>query len=311
MATERQLSDVLSEFARTMVTDFPIQDILDHLVRRIVEILPVTGAGVSLISPATDPRYVAASDGTALVYEQLQSELGEGPCLVAYGTGDAVSVPDLREDERFERFTPRALDAGLMAVFTFPLRQGETRLGALDLYRDQPGPLDPSDLASAQTLADVTAAYLVNAQARANLEQVSAQSHNDSLHDPLTGLPNRVLLLERFEHALKRNRRSLKTVAVLYVDLDEFKAVNDTYGHSTGDQVLIAVAQRMTGLLRPGDTVARMSGDEFVILCEDLDEEPPAYAIASRVVNALSQVLEVAGHEVHITASVGVAFGGD
>jgi diguanylate cyclase (GGDEF)-like protein len=310
MATEHQLSEVLSEFARTMVTDFPIQSILDHLVRRIVEILPVTGAGVTLISPTTSPRYIAASDSAALRYEKLQTELSEGPCLVAYDTGEAVAVPDLREDDRFERFTPRALGAGLMAVFTFPLRQGDSRLGALDLYRDTPGPLDLDDLASAQTLADVTAAYLVNAQARADLETSSAQSHQDSLHDALTGLPNRVLLLEHFGHALKRNRRSGKTVAVLYVDLDEFKAVNDAHGHSTGDQVLIAVAQRMADLLRAGDTLARMSGDEFVILCEDLDEEQAAQDIASRVVHALSEVFNVADVEVHISASVGVAFGG-
>src|ERR1700678_2212656 len=104
MATERQLSAVLSEFARTMVTDFPIQAILDQLVQRIVEILPVTGAGVTLIAPETSPRYVAASDESALRFEQLQTELGEGPCLAAYVSGAAISVPDLSEDDRFPVF---------------------------------------------------------------------------------------------------------------------------------------------------------------------------------------------------------------
>jgi hypothetical protein len=169
MATERQLSAVLSEFARTMVTDFPIQGILDRLVQRIVEILPVTGAGVTLITPKTSPRYVAASDQSALRYEQLQSELDEGPCLAAYRTGEAVAVADLRTDPRFAVFGPRATEAGLVAVFTFPLRQGETQLGALDLYRDEPGLLGDDDMATAQTLADVTAAYLANAQGRADL----------------------------------------------------------------------------------------------------------------------------------------------
>src|ERR1700736_444867 len=83
MPSEQQLSEVLSEFARTMVTDFPIQGILDHLVQRMVDLLPITAAGVTLISPGMDPRYVAASDESALRFEQLQTELGEGPCLAA------------------------------------------------------------------------------------------------------------------------------------------------------------------------------------------------------------------------------------
>ena len=84
MEVEQRLSDVLSEFARTLVTDFPIQAILDRLVVRIVGVLPVTAAGVTLISPGTEPHYVAASDASALRFEQLQTELGEGPCLAAF-----------------------------------------------------------------------------------------------------------------------------------------------------------------------------------------------------------------------------------
>src|ERR1700733_11330499 len=109
MASE-QLSDVLSEFARTMVTDFPIQGILDHLVTRIVEIMPISAAGVTLISPGTAPRFVAASNGSALRYEKLQTELGEGPCLTAYLTGEAVSVLDMREEEGFPRFLTPGLE---------------------------------------------------------------------------------------------------------------------------------------------------------------------------------------------------------
>jgi GAF domain-containing protein len=138
---DEQLADVLSEFARTMLTNFPIQGILDHLVTRIVDIMPITGAGVTLISPGMEPRYVAASNPSALRYEKLQTELGEGPCLAAYQTGEAISVPDLQVADRFPKFAPRALEAGLTAVFTFPLRHGDLQLGALDLYRETKGSL--------------------------------------------------------------------------------------------------------------------------------------------------------------------------
>jgi signal transduction histidine kinase/CheY-like chemotaxis protein len=131
-----------------------------------VDILPITASGVTLITETTKPEYVAASDASALRFEQLQSDLGEGPCLAAYRAGEAVAIADLRSDDRFKKFGPRAVEAGLAAVFTFPLRQGDKRLGALDLYRDTPGPLSDDDLAAAQTLADITAAYLVNARAR-------------------------------------------------------------------------------------------------------------------------------------------------
>jgi GAF domain-containing protein len=161
---KEELADVLSEFARTMVTDFPIQGILDHLVKRIVDVMPITAAGVTLISATHDPRYVAASNASALRYEKLQTELGEGPCLAAYHSAEAILVPDLNEETRFPRFASRALNVGLVAVFTFPLRHDDRLLGALDLYRDTAGALTPVSMSAAQTLADVAAAYLINAQ---------------------------------------------------------------------------------------------------------------------------------------------------
>lgn len=138
---EQRMTSELSDFARTMVTDFPIQMILDHLVERIVEVLPVDGAGghahrKTRLQNASH----AASDESTLRYEQLQADLTEGPCLLAVDTGQAVQVGDLTVEERFPRFRPPALAAGLAAVFTFPLRHGAFPLGALDLYRRMPGP---------------------------------------------------------------------------------------------------------------------------------------------------------------------------
>jgi diguanylate cyclase (GGDEF)-like protein len=310
MSDEQLLSEVLSEFAHTLVTDFPIQGILDHLVERIVDVLPISAAGVTIIAPGVAPHYLAASDESAMRFERLQTELGEGPCLEAYESGTAVAIADLRSETRYPSFTPRALSAGLAAVFTFPLCDGDQRLGALDLYRKRRGRLNTTAMKTAQTLADVTAAYILNAKARADLHDSVIRSREIALHDPLTGLPNRLLLLERLDHAMLRCQRSDRLAAVLFVDLDQFKLVNDEHGHSVGDELLIAVAERLTLTLRPGDTVARMAGDEFVVLCEDLDGYLLAGEIAARVGNAIARPFVLAGCELSITASVGIAFSG-
>ena len=310
---KHELSVVLSEFARTLVTDFPIQGILDHLVERIVAVLPVTAAGVTLIAPGMAPRYIAASNDAALRFERLQTEVGQGPCLLAYESGAEVAVPDLRADGRFPLFAAPAIAAGLAAVFTFPLRHGHDRLGALDLYRETPGPLDPRDLAAGQTLADVAAAYLLNAQARDDARDASDRLRGSSLYDSLTGLPNRVMLQQRLQHAAQRAQRSHAHAGVLFIDLDQFKLVNDTHGHQVGDQLLCAVAQRLSNLVRPGDTLARVYGDEFVFLCEDLRWDTDIEALATRVVDAFAAPFVLEGPEdlqLDVSASVGLAYAG-
>jgi diguanylate cyclase (GGDEF)-like protein len=307
---EDSLSAVLSEFARTLLTDFPIQRILDHLVDRIVDILPISSAGVTLISEDLSPRYIAASDTEARKFERLQTEMGEGPCLMAYTTGQPVSVPDLASDQRFPRFTPAALAAGLGAVFTFPLCHDDARFGALDLYRKEAGGLDEEAMATAQTLADVAAAYLLNAKSRDDALATSDQFHHEAMHDTLTGLPNRLLFQERLEHAANRAKRTHTSTAVLFLDLDHFKDVNDTFGHVIGDELLIAVSSRLSGLIRASDTLARFSGDEFVFLCEEVHGADDVALLASRIDQTFETPFRLAGSDVTVRASVGTAFVG-
>ena len=165
-------------------------------------------------------------------------------------------------------------------------------------------------MTAAQTLADVAAAYLINARARSDLQDSSEQSREAALHDPLTGLPNRVLILQLLDRAFRAARRSGKTSSVFFVDIDEFKEVNDTYGHQIGDELLVAMAQRLTDALRPGDSLARLSGDEFVVLCEDLADQSEADLIALRLTGELSRPFSLSGIEVTVTASIGIAFTG-
>jgi diguanylate cyclase (GGDEF)-like protein len=302
-----ELSEVLSEFARTMLTDFPIQAILDHLVGRIVDVLPITSAGVTLISDDAAPRYVAASDRSALRFEQLQTALAEGPCLAAYVSGEAVAVPDVRTDTRFPKFTPAALACGLAAVFTFPLRHGDNQLGALDVYRTTTGSLSAEHMRSAQTLADVTAAYILNARIRSDLEAKSNQILDDSLHDALTGLPNRQLLFDRLDQSLTQPHKRDHVLTLFFIDLDSLKLTNDLHGHQIGDELLVAVAKRLTGLLRSGDTLARLAGDEFVILFPDLERTQEVALVADRVLSALCGTFALSEGEVESSGSIGVA----
>ncbi|HET6448012.1 MAG TPA: EAL domain-containing protein, partial [Conexibacter sp.] len=131
---------------------------------------------------------------------------------------------------------------------------------------------------------------------------------HQALHDPLTGLPNRALFLDRLGHALARARRPGTSLAVYFCDVDDFKDVNDSLGHDAGDELLIALPPRLREGLRAGDTVARFGGDEFVILCEELDSEGEAIRIAERIGEAFALPFALDGRPHHLNVSVGVVF---
>ena len=151
---------------------------------------------------------------------------------------------------------------------------------------------------------------LIARSIRYAIERKRAQlelSHQ-ALHDALTGLPNRALFLDRLERSLMRGGRRPVPVAVLFLDVDTFKLINDSLGHEAGDSLLVQLARRLEGVVRPSDTVARFGGDEFTILCEQLGSEYDALAMARRVADEIRQPFTVEGHELFITASVGIAY---
>ena len=135
-------------------------------------------------------------------------------------------------------------------------------------------------------------------------KHLEAELHHLALHDPLTGLANRALLAHRIREAQARYRRHARPSHLFYLDLDGFKAVNDRFGHSVGDAVLTELAQRITALLRTGDTAARIGGDEFVVLCEDTGPHHAA-AIAQRLRDAAAEPFLIDGVELVLSAAVG------
>ncbi len=150
------------------------------------------------------------------------------------------------------------------------------------------------------------AAEAFNLMARRLLEGRKALMHQ-AFHDSLTGLPNRALFQDRAEHALTRTKRNTQAIAVLFVDLDDFKHVNDSLGHSAGDELLLQVATRLRAVTRDEDTVARLGGDEFAVLLEDVNKDSRAAVdAAERITEALKEPVEISGHRVVMNASIGI-----
>jgi diguanylate cyclase (GGDEF)-like protein len=145
--------------------------------------------------------------------------------------------------------------------------------------------------------------------ASGKLDAAEARDHA-ALHDPLTGLANRSLILDHLHLALARATRQGTLTAVLFLDLDQFKRVNDTLGHAAGDELLIRVARRLGRAVRPSDTLGRWGGDEFVVICEDLERVSDGSAIVHRVAAAFDLPFEVNGTLFSVGASIGVALSG-
>ena len=143
----------------------------------------------------------------------------------------------------------------------------------------------------------------------AKLQDAERSLKKHAFFDPLTGLANRLLLIDRFERSMRQAKRSGKQFAVLMVDLNKFKSINDTYGHAAGDTVLIAVAQRLVSIVRSSDTVARLGGDEFVLIIESITEREQVVALGQKLIDVLAENVGLAsGEVVSVGGSVGFAW---
>lgn len=305
----------LAHLARTANGAFSIGDMLRDLCLVAVEALDIDGAGV-MVMGADGLRFAHALPDHITVVEQLQELLQRGPCQEAAQRQETVVVDGGHPADRWPEFADRADQLGICAAAALPLLARGRVWGVLDLYRSTGEPWTADNLAVAGMFADVAASYIVMADDRNTVELAQRDLEHAATHDTLTDLPNRTLLMDRLQHALDNAARRRTALAVLFLDLDHFKVINDTYGHGVGDFVLLEVARRLSATLRGTDTLARLGGDEFVIICEDLSGSPVEVeqqlaAVGERIIAALdAPPIHVAGVEVAASVSIGAALAG-
>ena len=231
----------------------------------------------------------------------LQPEPGSAQGLVrgTYSTGKPVWIADLSRAEGFRRAALVA-KADLHGAFCFPLLLGNEVLGVMEFFHRDVREPDDMLISAAQSIGSQIGQYMVRKQAEETLQFVAK-------HDALTRLPNRIMFLDRLELAIARAKRNGRRLAVMFIDMDRFKVINDTLGHEAGDTLLREVAKRLTGTLRTSDTVARLGGDEFVVLIEELSDPVYLGAIAQKLIDVLAASYLLSGQEYHITASIGIS----
>lgn len=236
----------------------------------------------------------------AAVGRRFMQTHGAGTGLVGrtFRLGKPVCVPDISTDETLQRRS-LVIKAGLHGAFAFPLRGGNEVLGILEFFHTEVLQPDAMLLEIAESIGSQIGQFIV--RRRTEAEKYTA------MHDALTGLPSRLLFMERLQHALVQAQRHGRRLAVMFIDLDRFKLINDNLGHEAGDMMLQEVSRRLKVRLREGDTVARLGGDEFVMLLEEIASPEDTLSIAQKLVSELAEPLLIAGQHVSVTASIGVS----
>jgi len=309
--TSSQLSETTTELTAAMELSREVAQTLDPQVvariiaRHIARAAEVADCTLSMWDRVGDRvvtfAYYGPDSGSAIEaaydlaeFPATRRVLMEGePCFVD------VTVPESDPDEvRYLR------SVGQRSMVILPLVVRGESIGILELTSIQSDVFSERSLQLAQLLAREAAISLENAR-------LYDEIHDQAFRDALTGLANRRLFLERSSHVLDRLRgRSARRVAVLFLDLDNFKLLNDRFGHTSGDEVLQAIAERLRVAIRPGDTAARLGGDEFAILLEDVEGPAEALVVAERLVESIGVPVALGWGAPRVGTSIGVALSG-
>lgn len=312
--TERRRSERLvhdqAEFLRLVVGGAPLSTTLSTLCDLIEQYLPHSKVSMMRVEDGVLNFLAGPSipEEIALGMRSIPIAPDTAACGRAAATGEQVRTADISTEPALAAFAPVMLRAGLRSMLSTPVldpESGET-IATIGVY--WPDVHTPTD--EERELIDTLQALAGIAIDRKEAEvRLAHQAH----HDSLTGLPNRALFTEVLQIALARAARSARIDAVLFVDLDRFKHVNDSLGHEAGDELLVVIADRLRNAARAGDTISRFGGDEFTVLCEDLDPDEARRVIADvaqRVLDVIAEPIELSGQTIRLSGSVGVAIGG-
>ena len=286
----------------------PIHTVLDAITAGASELVNSSIVGLRLIdTERPDFMELVSSVG---IDAPLAEAIRRSPVTMGAG-GRAISLDRLVVFDSYSS-EPDSLQAfvaaGLQAAMAAPVHRDGRVVGSLVVASYEPGrSYTGSEQDALLAFAEHASLALNDASAVDTMRKAFGEAVHQATHDSLTGLPNRTLVLDRLTQALARSRRKAEQVAVVFVDLDRFKMVNDTLGHRIGDRVLETVASRLRTIVRPADTVGRLAGDEFVVVCEDIGDGIDVVPLAERLAESLAQPMDIEGREVVITASIGIA----
>jgi diguanylate cyclase (GGDEF)-like protein len=303
---ERQtLLERLFRIQRSISHRLPIGDVLDSITQGAAELLGDDTASLRILDEAEAGHTLLLSAhgiDPVLMTGLRRATIDQGLSGRTITSGRLVIAEDYVADPQAHALLASHVRSAMSAPVS---RNGEV-VGSLLVGSFQPRRYSPAEQEILLAFAEHASLALNDAAAVEGMRRAFDDAVHQATHDPLTGLPNRSLVLDRLEQALARSSRTGGRVTVLFADLDRFKVVNDSFGHSVGDGVLLCVSQRLRAAVRPHDTVARLAGDEFVVVCEDLTDSD-ALDVAERVAATVAEPIVLDGRETVITASIGIA----
>ena len=273
-----------------------------------------TSTTVALAEPGEEFLRVTASKGrnadrvnsTRFAISAGRPE-GRGLTGTSFRTRQPCIINDFLQDARTSHWHSLASGGGTQSGASFPLMKGETAVGVLLFLSGEIDTFSPDLVELLGRLAENVAFALENFDREEERKKAEGQIQYLATHDALTGLLNRAMFNHLLDHAIKSARRNNRKCAVLFIDLDRFKVINDSLGHAAGDELLVEVGRRLGGCLRESDVVARLGGDEFVIILNDVEERAQASAVAKKVLSTISAATVLGDQEFLTTASVGIA----
>lgn len=304
-AETRRLAEVVRTQNEISTAGMDLKAVMKLVCERVQKMTGASGATVQLVEGSD--LVLSAGSGSAVPHLGLRLRISDSLSGVSFRTGELAVCQDAETDPRVDRDVCRRVGARSLAVV--PLFHRESPVGVLTLVSRHPNHFREPDTQTLRLMAGFIASAMGHASEFQSKKELVAQLAHQAAHDSLTGLPNRRLFLDRIGKALSAAGRSGSFVAVLFLDLDRFKVINDALGHETGDRVLRAVAARLRRAVRPTDTIARFGGDEFTVLCEGIRGTQDAVDIAERMVASLTPELTVGKSHMFISASVGIALG--